>query len=85
MSAAPAASPPRLGQVYRCRICGAELTVLRASKGELTPRCCNRFMDLKRERAAGYFCSVCGSELIVIHEGQGELKPRCCNREMVLR
>ena len=78
-------APARFGQVFRCPICGAEVTVIRAGHGGPTPRCCNRYMMLKREHAAGYRCLLCGSEVVVIRQGDGELRPRCCNRDMIRR
>lgn len=76
----------KFGQVFRCSVCGAEVTVIRGARGAVfAPRCCNRAMVLLRRRTVGYRCPVCGSEVVVIRQGDGELRPRCCNREMVLR
>ncbi|MBM4041123.1 MAG: hypothetical protein FJ290_21695 [Planctomycetes bacterium] len=74
-----------IGQVYRCPVCGAELSVIRSALGALAPRCCNTAMLLLPERHATYVCPVCGSELMVIREGAGPLTPRCCNTPMVRR
>ncbi len=76
----------KFGQVFRCPVCGAEVTVIRGASGAtLAPRCCNRPMLLKNSRTVGYRCPVCGAEIVVIRQGGGELRPRCCNRDMVLR
>ena len=74
-----------LGQVYRCPVCGAEVSVVRGALGALAPRCCNRQMLLLTQRHATYACPVCGSELMVIREGAGPLAPRCCNTPMICR
>jgi desulfoferrodoxin-like iron-binding protein len=73
------------GQVYRCPVCGAEVSVIRCGEGDLAPRCCNQAMALLPERHVTYFCPVCGSEIMVIRQGVGPLAPRCCNRPMVAR
>ena len=75
----------RIGQVYRCPVCGAELSVMRTATGDLAPRCCNTAMLLLPERHATYVCPVCGSGLMVIREGAGPLTPRCCNTPMIRR
>ncbi len=74
-----------VGQVYRCDVCGAEVSVAKGGQGQLAPRCCNQPMALLPVLHAAYFCSICGSELMVIKEGTGELAPRCCNKRMVRR
>jgi|GEM_PF-1077922 len=73
------------GQVYRCPVCGAEVSIIRGGRGPLAPRCCNQPMVLLPKLHATYVCPVCGSEVMVIHEGAGQLAPRCCNRPMVRR
>ncbi|HUT36621.1 MAG TPA: hypothetical protein VNE39_24240 [Planctomycetota bacterium] len=73
------------GQVYRCPVCGAELSVIRRAQGALAPRCCNTAMLLLPEPHATYLCPVCGAELMVILEGAGPLAPRCCNTPMIRR
>ena len=75
----------RVGQVYRCEVCGAEVGVVNGAPGELAPRCCNQPMSLLPQPHAAYFCPICGSELVVLKEGQGALAPRCCNRPMLRR
>jgi desulfoferrodoxin-like iron-binding protein len=74
-----------VGQVYRCEVCGAEVSVIKGGEGELAPQCCNEPMSLLPELHRSYFCPVCGAELLVLHEGAGELAPRCCNEPMVAR
>ncbi len=75
----------KTGQAYRCPVCGAEVSVIRAGAGALAPRCCNRQMVLLQRLHATYVCPVCGSEVIVIREGSTMPAPRCCNRPMVRR
>jgi hypothetical protein len=72
------------GVVYRCRICGAELTVLAGGAGRFEPRCCNRAMDALPGRLHFNYCPVCGAELVVLNEAGGRFEPRCCNQPMVL-
>jgi len=73
----------KLGQVYRCFVCGAEVSVIRRASGELAPRCCNEPMHLLPQRHQVYRCPVCGAELVIIRTGAGPLTPRCCNTPMV--
>ncbi len=75
----------RTGQVWRCPVCGAEVSVIRAGRGALAPRCCNRPMELLARRHATYCCPICGSEVMVIREGSNAPEPRCCNRAMLRR
>ncbi len=77
------ATSPR-GMVYRCPICGAEITVLAQGMDEFCPRCCNRDMTALKRRVAFYICPVCGAEITVLRPGGGEFAPRCCNRPMEL-
>ena len=72
------------GQVYYCPVCGAEVSVIRAAEGKLTPHCCNQPMLLKSKLNSIYRCPVCGAEVMVTFSDQGELTPRCCNRFMQL-
>ena len=74
-----------VGQVFRCPVCGAEVSVIRGAQGALAPRCCNCAMLLLPQRHATYVCPLCGSQVMVIRTGTGELAPRCCNRPMVRR
>jgi len=73
------------GQVYRCLICGAEVSVVRNADGALEPHCCNQPMTLMPQRNPTYFCEVCGSEVMAIRTGPGHLTPHCCNQPMALR
>ena len=74
-----------VGDVYRCDVCGAEVSVAKGGQGALAPRCCNEPMELLATRHATYLCPICGAELMVLNEGQGSLAPRCCNERMVRR
>ncbi len=74
-----------VGQVYRCGVCGAEVSVVKGGQGELAPRCCNQPMALLPVLHVAWFCPICGSELLVLKEGGGALAPRCCNTPMVRR
>jgi ribosomal protein L37AE/L43A len=76
------AAPSSRGVVYRCPVCGAELTVVARRTGVFAPRCCNQPMQPRPQRLAFYACPVCGSELVVVRQGPGEFTPRCCNRLM---
>ena len=81
----------RLGTVYRCPVCGAEITVIRDGGGRLAPICCNVPMEVLRGRVRFFCCPVCGAELAVIRRGlpaqagAGDLAPICCNEPMRLR
>jgi len=81
----PSARRNVVGQVYRCLVCGAEVSVVKAAEGELAPRCCNEPMGLLPQHHRSYFCPVCGAEVMAIRLGPGELAPRCCNQPMTLR
>ena len=72
----------KIGQVYRCLICGAEVTVIQGMRGELTPRCCNEPMTLLPRHSRAFRCPVCGAEIVVVAQGPGELAPQCCNEPM---
>ncbi|HKZ46737.1 MAG TPA: hypothetical protein VJ202_05080 [Thermodesulfobacteriota bacterium] len=72
-----------LGRVYRCPVCGAELSVIRGGKGSLLPVCCNTEMVQLKTINHVYVCSVCGGELMVIKGGEN-LQPICCNKKMRL-
>jgi desulfoferrodoxin-like iron-binding protein len=79
-------SPQNLvGQVFRCPICGAEVSVIRSADGKLAPRCCNQPMELLSTHHESFRCPVCGAEIMVIRRGRGALTPRCCNEPMVAR
>jgi DNA-directed RNA polymerase subunit RPC12/RpoP len=77
------ATDPR-GMVYRCPVCGAEITVLARGMDRFCPRCCNRDMVPRQRRVAFYICPICGAEIAVIKGGAGEFGPRCCNQPMEL-
>lgn len=70
-----------LGQVYRCPVCGAELSVIKGGRGQLKPICCNKEMAALEVINSVYVCSVCHSELMVIRDGDN-LEPICCNKKM---
>ncbi len=71
------------GMVYRCPICGAEITVLATQMDNFCPRCCNRDMEPLKRRVVFYLCPLCGAEIAVLKGGgAGEFAPRCCNRPM---
>jgi desulfoferrodoxin-like iron-binding protein len=74
-----------IGQVYRCPVCGAEVSVIAAGNGWLAPLCCNRVMALQPVSHDSYYCPVCGAEVMVLKSGGGNLVPKCCNQEMDLR
>jgi len=78
-----------LGMVYRCGVCGAEITVLVARHGVFVPRCCNTDMAAQpKRRVAFYVCPVCGSQLGLIRTGRNgaeTFEPRCCNTDMRLK
>lgn len=70
------------GGLYRCPVCGAELSVVSSVGAELRPRCCNTQMEATEHVNEVLTCSVCGCELMVI-VGMGEsLSPLCCNTSM---
>lgn len=71
-----------VGQVYRCLVCGAEVTVINNAPGELAPVCCNEPMSLLPQRHRAFHCPVCGAQIVVIRRGPGALAPVCCNRPM---
>ncbi|MBI3397959.1 MAG: hypothetical protein HY026_01780 [Deltaproteobacteria bacterium] len=70
-----------LGRIYRCPVCGAELSVIKSGSGELKPICCNTKMIMLEAVNTVYVCSVCRSELMVIKDVE-KLEPVCCNKKM---
>lgn len=78
-------APPQLGQVYRCSVCGAEVTLIRPGGAAPVPYCCNRPMDCLADPAPIFRCPICGAEIAVIRQGDGNLTPYCCNRLMLRR
>jgi desulfoferrodoxin-like iron-binding protein len=75
---------PTKGQVYRCPVCGAELSVLAGRTGDFAPVCCDRPMERLPRRLAFYVCPVCGAEIGVVRAGEGSFLPRCCDTDMRL-
>ncbi len=73
--------PVRLGQVYRCPVCRAEILVIRAATAALDPHCCNRPMEPTRVVPV-YRCPVCGAEVAVLRQGDEAPELVCCNRPM---
>ena len=72
----------RLGSVYRCPICGAELTVIRQGAGTPAPHCCNEPMELVERTSDAFRCPVCASEVMVVSGEPPTLEPVCCSRSM---
>ncbi len=73
----------KLGQKYRCSICGAETLVIKSGKrGTLRPVCCNQPMVLMKRVTPLYRCPVCGSEVAVLNAKSDSLKLICCNVPM---
>jgi desulfoferrodoxin-like iron-binding protein len=68
--------------MFRCAVCGAEVTVLRPVAGDFKPVCCNRPMEPRDLRAVFYRCPVCGAEIAIINPGAPGFRPRCCNTDM---
>ena len=78
------AMSPR-GRVYRCPICGAEITVLAHQVGDdFKPRCCNRPMMREQRQVVFYRCPVCGAEIGALRPHGPDFNPRCCNRDMIM-
>lgn len=76
----------QMGLVYRCPVCGAEVTVVSPQTGDFSPVCCNRPMVQRPGRVVFYFCSRCGAELAVVHEGDlAQFEPICCGIAMIKR
>ncbi len=73
------------GNVYRCPICGAELSVIRSGRGHLSPICCNKRMELIESINPVYLCQVCHCEVMHIVVKGGRLNPTCCNQPMMRR
>ena len=75
-------SKSRVGSVYRCPVCGAELSVIRSGEGMLEPVCCNTKMILIERINRIYVCPVCGCEIMLIRGSSERLEPVCCNTPM---
>jgi desulfoferrodoxin-like iron-binding protein len=76
-------SADKLGSVYRCPVCGAEVSVMRHGGGSLGPFCCNVAMELTDTINRIFRCTLCASEVMAIKEGEGTLEPFCCDNLMV--
>ena len=70
------------GLVYRCEVCGAEVSVIAHRMGVFAPKCCNKEMVCLARQLAFYRCEICGAEVAVVKKGTGVFTPRCCNEEM---
>lgn len=70
------------GRIYRCPVCGAEISVLARHHGLFRPVCCSVAMVAQPVRLAFYVCPVCGAEVAVLHSGGGTFRPHCCNTDM---
>ncbi|MEE9543953.1 MAG: hypothetical protein V3V95_09275 [Thermodesulfobacteriota bacterium] len=76
-------SASKLGSVYRCPICGAEVSIMRHGKGHIGPYCCNEPMELTDQIYLIFRCSMCGSEMMAIKEiDVGKLELYCCDNLM---
>jgi desulfoferrodoxin-like iron-binding protein len=75
----------RLGRVYHCLVCGAEVMVIKAASQALDPHCCNAAMQPLERVSAIYHCKVCGSEVAVLRGGGERLELVCCHQPMSLR
>ncbi len=77
-------SANKIGSVYRCPVCGAEVSVMRHGGGSLGPFCCNVAMELTDQINLIFRCPLCGSELMVIKDTEeGGLEPYCCDNPMM--
>jgi desulfoferrodoxin-like iron-binding protein len=76
--------PHPRGLVYRCNVCGSEVSVLAFAMGAFEPVCCNAPMLPAPEPIVFYRCEKCGAEIAVIKRGPGEFAPKCCNQPMAL-
>ena len=75
---------PRVGSVYRCPICGAELSVIRMGKSSgLHPHCCNEPMEFVGSINPTFRCGVCGSEVMCVSGESEKLELSCCNGQMM--
>lgn len=77
-------SASRLGSVYRCPVCGAEVSVIRHGKGSLGPVCCDEAMELADQINTIFRCTLCATEIMTIkEEPEATLEPFCCDKLMV--
>ncbi len=79
--------PASLGLVYRCGVCGAEISILVSRHGVFAPRCCNTDMIAQSRRVTFYVCPRCGAEVGLIGSGRTgapakNFQPRCCAMDM---
>ncbi len=76
-------SASRLGSVYRCPVCGAEVSVIRHGKGSLGPYCCDVAMELTDQINTIFRCTLCATEVMTIKETESKLEPFCCDKLMI--
>jgi predicted RNA-binding Zn-ribbon protein involved in translation (DUF1610 family) len=77
-------SANKLGSVYRCPVCGAEVSIMRHGEGSLGPYCCNVAMELTDQINLIFRCPLCGTEIMAIKETEvGKLEPYCCDNLMM--
>lgn len=74
----------KLGVVYRCSVCGAEVSVVKDSEGHLSPVCCDVPMEVTGRVSVVYHCPRCGSEVMVVMGEPRNLEPHCCDTKMLL-
>ena len=70
------------GTMFRCPVCGAEITQLRPAPEGFLPRCCNVAMVRLERQAVFYRCPVCGAEVAALRPASPGFFPRCCNTDM---
>jgi len=75
---------PVKGTIFRCAVCGAEITVVRGGGGSIAPVCCNQPMNRREGLMHIYHCDVCGAEVAVLVGEEKEMKLVCCNEPMKL-
>lgn len=73
------------GRIFRCPICGAEVSIIAPTVGEFDPHCCGVAMEEAPRRLVFYVCPICGAEVAVVNVSAGEFSPRCCATDMVLQ
>ena len=72
------------GNVYRCPLCGAEVTVLAYKSGDFDPHCCNVEMVLTKSNVVFFYCTECAAEVTLLHGEEQRLDLHCCNKPMVV-
>lgn len=70
------------GSAYSCRVCKAEVSVIRAGIGSLMPFCCNEPMRLNTKINPAFSCKICKAEIMVIKGIVDNLLLICCGKEM---